>query len=149
MEARHRSARLIAIDPRRTRTADQCHEHIAILPGTDGAFALGLMHVIFAESLEDRDYLEQYTIGAADLRQRAREYTPSRVAEICGVEPETIIRLARLYATMRPAVIRLNYGLQRHAGGGLAVRTIACLPALTGAWRDAAAYYFQQVACFL
>ncbi len=138
LEARHAGARLVAIDPRRTRTADNCDEHIAPLPGTDAALALGLMHVIFAEGLEDKDYLARYTVGAEDLRRRAREYAPARVAEICGIEAEVIVRLAREYATTRPAVIRINYGLQRHAGGGMAVRTISCLPAVTGAWRDAA-----------
>jgi anaerobic selenocysteine-containing dehydrogenase len=138
LEAKANGARLIAIDPRRTRTADHCDEHIAPLPGTDAALALGLMHVIFAEGLEDKDYLERYTIGADELRSRAREYSPERVASICGLEPETIKRLAHLYATTKPAVIRINYGLQRHAGGGMAVRTISCLPAIMGAWRDAA-----------
>ena len=138
LEAKHKGARVIAIDPRRTRTADGCDEHIAPLPGTDAALALGLMHVIFAEGLEDKNYLERHTLGHEDLRRRASEYTPSRVAEICGLEAETIIKLARDYATTKPAVIRINYGLQRHAGGGMAVRTIACLPAIVGAWRDAA-----------
>jgi anaerobic selenocysteine-containing dehydrogenase len=138
LEAKASGARLISIDPRRTRTADQCDEHIAILPGTDAALALGMMHVIFAEGLEDRDYLERYTIGAEALRLRAREYSPERVAAICGLETETIKRLAHVYATTKPSVIRINYGLQRHAGGGMAVRTVSCLPAITGAWRDAA-----------
>jgi anaerobic selenocysteine-containing dehydrogenase len=138
LEAKSHGARLISIDPRRTRTSDQCDEHIAVLPGTDGALALGMMHVIFAEGLEDRDYLERYTTGAEALRSRAREYSPERVAGICGLEAETITRLARLYATVKPSVIRINYGLQRHAGGGMAVRTVACLPAITGAWRDPA-----------
>lgn len=137
-EARAQGARIIAIDPRRTRTADQCHEHIALLPGTDAALALGLMHVIFAEGLEDNDYLARYTTGADALRRRASEYTPARVASICGLEQEQIVRLARLYATSKPAVIRINYGLQRHKGGGMAVRTLACLPAVTGAWRNPA-----------
>jgi anaerobic selenocysteine-containing dehydrogenase len=136
LEAKAAGARLIAIDPRRTRTADQCDEHIALLPGTDAALALGMMHVIFAEGLEDKDYLESYTVGAEELRVRAREYSPERVAHICGLEPETVKSLARLYATTRPSAIRINYGLQRHAGGGMAVRTISCLPAVTGAWRD-------------
>ena len=137
LEAKKNGAHLVAIDPRRTRTADQCDGHVAVLPGTDAALALGLMHVIFAEGLEDKDYLERYTVGAEDLRRRAREYDPARVAEICGVEAETIVRLARRYATTRPSVVRLNYGVQRHAGGGMAVRTISCLPAVVGAWRDA------------
>jgi anaerobic selenocysteine-containing dehydrogenase len=138
LAARNSGARLIAIDPRRTRTADQCDEHIALLPGTDAALALALMHVIFAEGLEDKDYLESYTIGAEDLRSRVREYSPERVAGICGLEAEAITRLARLYASEKRAAIRLNYGVQRHAGGGMAVRTIACLPAVTGAWREPA-----------
>ncbi|HEX5706033.1 MAG TPA: molybdopterin-dependent oxidoreductase, partial [Pyrinomonadaceae bacterium] len=138
LEARKRGARVVAIDPRRTRTAEQCDEHVAPLPGTDAALALGLMHVIFAEGLEDRDYLERHTVGHEDLRRRASEYAPERVAQICGVEADAVVRLAREYATVQPAVIRANYGLQRHAGGGMAVRTVACLPAVVGAWRDAA-----------
>jgi anaerobic selenocysteine-containing dehydrogenase len=138
LEAKKRGARLVAIDPRRTRTADQCHEHVALLPGTDAALALGLMHVIFAEGLEDKDYLERHTVGAEELRRHVREYDPARVAEICGLEAETVVRLAREYARTRPAVIRVNYGVQRHAGGGMAVRAITCLPAVTGAWRDPA-----------
>lgn len=136
LEAKAKGARLISIDPRRTRTADQCDEHLALLPGTDAALALSLMHVIFNEGLEDKDYLERYTLGSEELRARAQEYSPERAAEICGLEAETIKRLARLYATTKPAVIRINYGLQRHAGGGMAVRAVSCLPAVTGAWRD-------------
>ena len=138
LAARANGARLIAIDPRRTRTADQCDEHIAPFPGTDAALALGMMHVIFAECLEDKDYLERYTVGADALRERVKEYAPERVAAICGIEVETVVRLARLYATTKPAAIRINYGVQRHAGGGMAVRTLACLPAIVGAWRDGA-----------
>lgn len=138
LEAKKKGARIICIDPRRTRTADSCDEHVAPLPGTDAALALGLMHVIFAEGLEDRDYLEHHTVGAEELRRHAREYPPARVAEICGLNAETVVKLAREYASTRPAVIRLNYGLQRHAGGGMAVRTVLCLPAVIGAWHDAA-----------
>lgn len=138
LKAKERGAHLVAIDPRRTRTADQCDEHIALLPGTDAALALGMMHVIFSEGLEDADYLERYAVGANELRERASEFTPERVASICGLEAETIVRLARLYAATRPAVIRINYGLQRHGGGGMAVRTVSCLPTVTGKWRDAA-----------
>lgn len=138
LEAKKQGARVVCIDPRRTRTADACDEHIAILPGTDGALALGLMHVIFRDELEDKDYLARHTIGVDELRARAAEYNPTRVAEICGIDSETIERLARDYATISPAVIRINYGMQRHAGGGMATRNVACLPAITGAWRDAA-----------
>lgn len=138
LEARARGARIISIDPRRTRTADQCDEHIALLPGTDAALALGLMHVIFAEGLEDSDYLERYCTGARALRESASQFSPERVARICGLKEDVIVRLAREYATTRPAVIRINYGLQRHRGGGMSVRTLTCLPAVVGAWRDPA-----------
>jgi anaerobic selenocysteine-containing dehydrogenase len=94
-----------------------------------------MMHVIFAEGLEDRDYIEQHTLGADALRERAREYPPERVATITGLPAETIVDLARRYGRARAAFIRVNYGLQRHYGGGMAVRTIACLPAVTGHWR--------------
>ncbi len=137
LDARRRGARLVAIDPWRSRTAERCDEHLAIRPGTDAALALGLMHVLFAEGLADRDYLARYTEGAEALEARAAEYDPERVAAITGVPAEQIVALARAYATTRPAFIRINYGLQRHAGGGMAVRTIACLPAVAGTWRDA------------
>jgi anaerobic selenocysteine-containing dehydrogenase len=136
-EARDRGARVIAIDPLRTRTAEQCDEWISIKPGTDAALALGLMHVLFADGLEDTDYLERYTIGAADLRARASEYTPERVSAITGIPAERIVALAREYGRAKAAFVRINYGLQRHGGGGMAVRTIACLPAVTGHWRRA------------
>jgi anaerobic selenocysteine-containing dehydrogenase len=133
--ARERGATLVAIDPLTTRTTAQCDRHLMIRPGTDAALALGMMHVVFAEGLEDRDYLERHAIGAAELRERLREYPPERAAQICELPVEDVVRLAREYATARPAFIRVNYGLQRHAGGGMAVRTIACLPAVCGHWR--------------
>jgi anaerobic selenocysteine-containing dehydrogenase len=136
--ARANGARVIAIDPYRSRTAQQCDEHLALNVGTDAALALGLMHVIFAEGLEDRAYLQDYTVGEAELRARAAEYSPERVAELTGLPAERIIALAREYATIQPAAIRINYGLQRHAGGGMAVRTLAALPAVIGAWRHPA-----------
>lgn len=138
LQAKKSGARVVTIDPYRTRTAAASDEHIAPLPGTDAALALAMMHVIIGENLHDADYVEKYTLGFDGLRERVREWTPARAAEITGIEEDTIIRLAREYAQTSPAVIRVNYGLQRHAGGGMAVRTIACLPALTGAWRDAA-----------
>ena len=136
-EARERGARVIAIDPLRTRTADQCDEWIPIRPGTDAALALGLMHVLFAEHLEDADYLARYTIGAEQLRARASEYSPERVSAITGIPAERIVSLAREYGRAKAAFVRINYGLQRHGGGGMAVRTITCLPAVTGHWRRA------------
>jgi anaerobic selenocysteine-containing dehydrogenase len=137
-EAKRHGAKLIAIDPYRSATAEKCHEHIALLPGTDAALALGIMNVLIAEDLLDRDYIARYTQGFDLLKARALEYPPERVARICGITAEQVLRLAHDYATIKPAVIRVNYGLQRHAGGGNAVRAIACLPALIGAWRDPA-----------
>src|SRR4051812_37410811 len=135
LEARERGARIIAIDPIRTRTAAQCDEWIGIRPGTDAALALGMMHVLFDLGLEDRDYIAQHTTGIDHLRARAREYTPEHVSEITGIPSEIVVSLGERYARSTSAFIRVNYGLQRHAGGGMAVRTIACLPALTGHWK--------------
>jgi anaerobic selenocysteine-containing dehydrogenase len=137
-EAKRRGAKLIAIDPYRSQTAEKCHLHLALLPGTDAALALGMMHVLIGENLIDRDYIERYTLGFEQLEVRVRDYPPQRVAQITGLAAEQIVDLARDYGTIRPAAIRLNYGMQRHAGGGMAIRTAACLPALVGAWRDPA-----------
>ena len=135
LEARKAGAPVIAIDPIRTRTAAQCDDWIPIRPGTDAALALGIMHVLFAYGLEDREYLERHTVGSEQLRSRACEYPPARVAAITGLPEEVIVRLARTYGTARAAFIRMNYGLQRHGGGAAAVRAIAALPAVTGHWR--------------
>jgi anaerobic selenocysteine-containing dehydrogenase len=137
-EAKRRGAKLIAIDPYRSQTAEKCHEHLALMPGTDAALALGMMHVLIAEELIDHDYIDRYTLGFDALEERAGEYPPSRVASLTGLREAQIVALARDYGTIAPAVIRLNYGMQRHAGGGMAIRTVACLPALVGAWRHAA-----------
>ena len=137
LEAKKKGATVIAIDPLRTRTGDQCDEWIGIRPGTDAALALAMMHVLFAEGLQDDDFLERHTLGAPELRARAAEWTPERAAGITGVRAETIVSLARRYGEAKAAFIRVNYGLQRHYGGGMAVRTIACLPAITGHWRRA------------
>jgi anaerobic selenocysteine-containing dehydrogenase len=137
LRAREKGATVIAIDPIRTRTAAQCDEWIGIRPGTDAALALGMMHVLFERGLEDRDFLAQHTLGEDKLRARAKEYTPAKVAGITGLPENTIVALGERYGRARAAFIRVNYGLQRHAGGGMAVRTIACLPAITGHWRRA------------
>ena len=137
LEARKNGARILGIDPIRTRTMEQCDEWLAIRPGTDAALALAMMHVLFDEGLEDRDYLEQFTLGADQLRERVREYPPERVAPITGLPADRIRELGREFGRARSAFIRVNYGLQRHFGGGMAVRTIACLPAVTGHWRKA------------
>jgi anaerobic selenocysteine-containing dehydrogenase len=137
-EAKRRGARLIAVDPYRSLTAEKCHMHVAPLPGTDSALALGLMHVLIRDGLIDRDYVERHTLGFEGLCERVRSYDPAKVASICGIQPQEIESLAHLYGTTRPALIRANYGMQRARGGGMATRNIACLPALVGAFRDAA-----------
>jgi anaerobic selenocysteine-containing dehydrogenase len=141
-EAKRRGARLIAIDPYRSLTAEKCHQHIALLPGTDAALALGLMHVLITEDLLDHDYIARHTLGFDELKARAAEWTPERTAATCGISVDEVVNLAREYGrTARqgePVAIRANYGVQRVRGGGMAVRNIACLPALVGAWRHPA-----------
>jgi anaerobic selenocysteine-containing dehydrogenase len=141
-QAKRQGAHLIAIDPYRSLTAEKCHEHIALLPGTDGALALGLMHVLIRDGLVDRDYVARHTLGFDELCVRAQAFDPSRVAGICGVSTGEIEALAHRYAGTRPSLIRANYGLQRVRGGGMAMRNIACLPALIGAFRDASGGMF-------
>ncbi|MFO1465184.1 MAG: molybdopterin oxidoreductase family protein [Steroidobacteraceae bacterium] len=136
--ARRAGAKLICIDPRRTETADRCHQHIALLPGTDAALALGLIHQLIARNLLDEDYIAQFTDGFDELRERASNWTSERTAHTCGITAAEVEALAQDYATLRPAAIRLNYGMQRVRGGGNAVRLIAALPCLTGAWRHRA-----------
>lgn len=136
-EARRRGAVLITIDPYRHETARRCDRHLRPRPGTDAALVLGMMNVIIEEGLTDRQYIEENTVGFECLADRAREFTPERAAAITGISKDEIVGLARLYAETSPALIRLGYGLQRHSNGGATVRAIACLPALTGAWREA------------
>lgn len=138
-EAKRRGAKVVAIDPYRSLSAEKCAQHVALRPGTDGMLALAMMHVLISEDLLDHDYIERHTLGFDALKKRVlAEYAPARAAEACGLDVDEIVQLARDYGTAKPAAIRLNYGMQRHAGGGIAARTIACLPALVGAWRDAA-----------
>jgi anaerobic selenocysteine-containing dehydrogenase len=122
-EAKRRGAKLVAIDPYRSLTAEKCSQHVALLPGTDGALALGMMHVLVAEGLTDQDYISKYTLGYEELKERLKQYPPERAAEICGIAVEEVVRLARDYGTAKPAAIRLNYGMQRHAGGGILLTT--------------------------
>lgn len=137
LAARKRGAKIVTIDPYRCKTAERSDWHIMPRPGTDAALALGLMHVIFRDGLADDAYLAEHSLGGAELRARVTaEYPPDRVARITGVDVADLERLAREYATTPPAAIRVNYGLQRHRGGGMAVRTIACLPGIIGAWRE-------------
>ncbi len=139
-EAKRRGARLIAIDPYRSLTAEKCHQHIALLPGTDSALALGMMHVLIREDLLDHDYIAQHTVGFDALRERVLDYPPERVATICAIPAQQVVELALAYGTQavtarEPVAIRIGYGLQRTHGGSQAVRALACLPGLVGAWR--------------
>jgi anaerobic selenocysteine-containing dehydrogenase len=136
LEARRKGAKLVVIDPVQTRTARLADLHIPINPGSDLALALGLMHVILAEGLEDRAYIDAHTSGFDELKALAAKYAPHRVESLTGVAQSTITTLAREYATTRPAVIRLNYGLQRSERGGAATRAILALPALIGSWKE-------------
>jgi anaerobic selenocysteine-containing dehydrogenase len=136
VEARKAGATIVTIDPYRSPTASRSDWHIQPRPGTDAALALGVLHVVWRDGLQDDEYLKRATKGAAELRDRvATEYAPEKVAAITTVDVETIETLAHRLAREQPSLIRLNYGMQRHRGGGMAVRTIACIPAVIGSWR--------------
>ncbi|HEX4328949.1 MAG TPA: molybdopterin oxidoreductase family protein [Burkholderiales bacterium] len=141
-EAKRRGAKVIAIDPYRSLSAEKCHQWLPINPGTDAALALAMMHVLVRDDLLDHDYIARYTLGFEQLKERVAQWPPERAAKITGLKAADIESLARDYGTASgengPAAIRINYGLQRTAGGAMSCRTIACLPALTGAWRHAA-----------
>ena len=133
--ARRDGAHLVAIDPIRTRTAAQADEHLAPRPGTDAALALGLLHVVVSLGREDREFIEAHTVGWEAFRRRILEFPPDRVGAITGLPWERIVALGERLATTRPTGIRVTMGLQRHAGGGMAVRVINCIPGVTGDWR--------------
>lgn len=135
LEARRNGAKVVVIDPVRTRTARQANWHIPIRPGTDGALAMGLINEIIAQDLVDHDYVAQYTVGYEELAERAAQYPAERVAGITGIPAADIRQLAREYATNQPSAIRQGVALERSRGGGQAIRAITCLPALVGAWR--------------
>jgi anaerobic selenocysteine-containing dehydrogenase len=135
-EARRRGAKLVVIDPYRTRTAECADWYLPIHPGTDAALALGMMHVIIGENLHDADYVSKYTLGFEQLREKVKQYPPERVAQWTGISAHDVRKLAREYATVRPSVIRLNYGVQRSEGGGMATRTVVMLPCITGSWKQ-------------
>jgi anaerobic selenocysteine-containing dehydrogenase len=137
-QAKRAGAKLVCIDPRRTDTADKCHQHIALLPGTDGALALALMHELIVNDWLDHDYIDRHVEGWPALRERALQWPPERAAVVCGISAEEVRGLARDYGSTAPAAIRLNYGMQRVHGGGNAVRLVALLPCLVGAWRHRA-----------
>jgi anaerobic selenocysteine-containing dehydrogenase len=135
-EARRKGAKLVVIDPYRTRTAACADWYLPINPGTDGALALAMMHVIIGEGLHDANYVAEHTLGFDALREKVKNYPPERVAQWTGISAEDIRKLAHEYATVRPAMIRLNYGVQRSEGGGMATRAIAMLPCITGSWKE-------------
>jgi molybdopterin guanine dinucleotide-containing S/N-oxide reductase-like protein len=135
-EARRQGAKLVVIDPYRTRTASCADWYLPINPGTDAALALGMMHVIINENLHDADYVTRHTVGFEQLREKVQAYTPEQAAKWTGIAAADIVKLAREYATVRPAVIRLNYGVQRSEGGGMATRAITMLPCITGSWKE-------------
>jgi anaerobic selenocysteine-containing dehydrogenase len=131
-EAQRAGAELVVVDPRRTLTARGADEHVRPRPATDAALALGLMHVLFNEGLHDEPWLREHTVGWEELRQRAMEYPPERVAEITGVPVAQIVDLARRYGTTKPALLKTADGVQRHGNGGQTIRALACLPAVVG-----------------
>ncbi|MGA7157942.1 MAG: molybdopterin-dependent oxidoreductase [Acidobacteriaceae bacterium] len=142
-EARRNGAKLVVIDPYRTRTAALADEHLAIRPGTDGLLALAMMHVLFRDGHEDAEYLRECTLGSEDLRVHAlrEEHSPRRAAQVTGIAAEVIERLAGMYGVAGrdgrgPAAIRLNYGIQRSENGGTAARIVAMLPLITGSWKQ-------------
>jgi anaerobic selenocysteine-containing dehydrogenase len=137
VEARRKGARFYTIDPVRHKISEMADKHLAIRPGTDGALALGLMHVMIGEKLYDADYVASYTLGFDELAAKVADFTPAHVSELTGIPSEQIVSLAREYATTRPSVIRLNYGVQRSENGGMSTRLVAYLPVLTGSFRDA------------
>jgi anaerobic selenocysteine-containing dehydrogenase len=134
-QAKKAGAKLVVIDPVRTRTARLADWHIPIRPGTDAALALAMIHVIIKEDLVDRDYIDKHTVGYDELAERASTYTPEFASQETGIPVDDIVKLAREYATTPPAVVRIGVAVERHAGGGQTVRAIACLPGLIGAWK--------------
>jgi anaerobic selenocysteine-containing dehydrogenase len=134
-EARAAGAHVVCIDPLRSPTAERCDEHVAPRPGTDAALALGLMRVIRDAGGVDEQWLEAHAVGWPELRARLDEWPVERAAAICGLPEETVRDLGRRLAATRPSAIMIGLGLQRHGGGGSAVRAIMAIPALTGDWR--------------
>jgi anaerobic selenocysteine-containing dehydrogenase len=134
-EAQKKGAKVVVIDSYASKTAKEADWHIAPKPGTDGALAMAMIHTIIEDGWVDQDYVDQYTVGFADLKERAQTRTPEWAEEITGVPAHVIRTLAREYATTQPAAIRLGVALERHHGGGQSIRAVSCLPALTGAWR--------------
>ena len=135
-KARDHGATVVVVDPLETRTAKAADWHVRPLPGTDAALALGMMNVIVTDDLVDHEFVDKHTVGFVQLRERLADYAPDRVAELTGLSADEVVRLARAYATTRPAAIRLLVGLEHHQFGAETYRAIACLPGLIGAWTE-------------
>ncbi|CCQ95054.1 putative oxidoreductase yoaE [[Clostridium] ultunense Esp] len=135
-EARRRGAKIVVIDPYKHEMARRADLFLQIKPGTDSALALGLMHLLIRENRIDRPYIDRFVYGYEELEERAKAYPPERVAQITGLPIEKIVELARMYGEIKPSVIRVGYGIQRHTNGGEMIRSIALLPALIGAWQE-------------
>jgi anaerobic selenocysteine-containing dehydrogenase len=135
LAARKAGAHIVAIDPLRSRTAEQADEHLAPLPGTDAALALGLLWVVVDRGAEDRAYIAEHTVGWPEFRERILQFPPDRVAALTGLPEERIVALGERLATTRPTAIRATMGMQRHAGGGMALRTLYAIPGVTGDWQ--------------
>ncbi|MFB3170393.1 molybdopterin oxidoreductase family protein [Neobacillus sp. 179-C4.2 HS] len=131
---KNNGAQIVVIDVHKNQTGRLADWFIPILPGTDSALALGIMHILFAENLVDSSFLHQYTVGYEELRGHVIQYDPFTVSEITGVPVDDIYKLARMYGTISPSFIRIGNGPQHHDNGGMFVRTVSCLPALTGQW---------------
>lgn len=134
-EAQRRGARIVVVDPIRTRTADAADWHLQIRPGSDAALALAMMHVMIRDGLVDHDYVSRHAVGYAALAERARDYSPSAVSAIVGLPEEEIERFAREYATTQPSLLRPLIGLEHHVNGAMQFRTLVCLAVLSGAWK--------------
>lgn len=135
LEARSRGAKIVVIDPIRTRTAEQADWHIQPRPGSDATLAMAMMHIIIRDNLVDHDYVSQHAVGYEQLVERVQQYAPSKVADRIGLSVDEIEQFAREYATIQPSLLRPLIGLEHHRNGAMMFRTLACLPVLIGSWR--------------
>jgi anaerobic selenocysteine-containing dehydrogenase len=136
LKARKSGARIVVIDPFQSQSAIQADWHIQPIPGTDTVLALGMIHVILSENLQDQGYIDKYTQGIQELTSHVEKYNPVKVAQITGLEQSVIVDLAREYAAASPSVIRLLIGMEHQANGASAFRAVSMLPAITGAWKN-------------
>jgi len=133
---RERNALFVVVDPYRTKTAEKADLHLMLRPGTDGALACAVMHVLFTESLVDRDYIAKHTRDARRLEQHVASRTPAWAADITGLSVEDIVRFARLYGGSKQSFLRIGYGFTRSRNGAVNMHAVSCLPALSGAWQE-------------